>query len=197
VDDDSTTAAAAEPPRAPSAAELRSWVRADLSRNPSWESKLTVLIWRLGNLGQVVGGPGALPIRLVHLVLDTLWTRVVVGSELPATVIPGPGLRLQHAGRGIILNGGVRIGANCSIFHDVTIGTRPPRTGAPVLGDDVRIGVGAILLGPIVLGEGSRAAAGAIVVRDVPPGGVIASPPGRLLDGGAAERGSIDEPGLG
>ena len=165
-----------------SPAGLRAWLREALGRNPSWESKLTILVWRIGNLGRSLPGVAALPVRVLHAVLDAVWTRAVIGSELPASVVPGPGLRLQHAGRSIILNGGVRIGARCSIFHDVTIGTRPPRTGAPVLEDDVRIGVGAVLLGPITLGRGSRAAAGAIVVRDVPAGGIIPSPPRRLLE---------------
>ncbi len=170
------------PAHDPSPGELLAWFREDLGRNPSWESKLTVLIWRIGNLGRALRGVASLPVRVLHVLLDAVWTRAVIGSELPASVVPGPGLRLQHAGRSIILNGDVRIGAGCSIFHDVTIGTRPPRVGAPVLGDGVRIGVGAILLGPITLGEGARAAAGAIVVRDVPAGGTIASPPARLLD---------------
>lgn len=48
------------------------------------------------------------------------------------------------------------------------------RTGAS-------IGSGAVILGGLEIGKGAMVGAGAVVTRDVPPGGVVAGNPARLL----------------
>jgi serine O-acetyltransferase len=150
-------------------------LRADLARNTSIESKVTVAVWRLGNAG-MANGPTAALCRVLHRLADAVWTRGCVGAELPASVIPGPGIRLQHAGRGVIINPAVRIGADCSLYHRVTIGIREPHRGSPVLGDGVKVGAAAMILGAVQIGDRAVVAAGAIVVHDVPAGGVAISP---------------------
>lgn len=84
----------------------------------------------------------------------------------------GPGLRLPHP-YNIIVSVHSRIGAGCTIFHNVTLGSNerePYETSAPVLGDGVYVGAGAVLVGPIHVGDGARIGAGAVVTKDVPAG---------------------------
>jgi len=59
---------------------------------------------------------------------------------------------------------------------------RPALVTAPVVvEDDVWIGIGAIILKGVRLGRGARIGAGAVVVKDVPPGAVVAGNPARPL----------------
>lgn len=84
----------------------------------------------------------------------------------------GAGLRLPHP-YNIIVSDHSLIGANCTIFHNVTLGSNerePYETSAPVLGDGVYVGAGAVLIGPIRVGDGARIGAGAVVTKDVPAG---------------------------
>lgn len=101
----------------------------------------------------------------------------------------------------------LRVGAYCSIAREVTIildgehrtdwvTTFPfpyfrasardipghPRTrGDVVIGNDVWIGFGATILSGVTLGNGAVVGARALVTRDVPPYGIVAGNPARLL----------------
>lgn len=65
-----------------------------------------------------------------------------------------------------------KIGTDCVLFHQVTLGGVSMSKGKrhPTLGDRVMVGAGAKVLGPIHVGSDSRIAANAVVVRDVPAG---------------------------
>ncbi|HDL64869.1 MAG TPA: N-acetyltransferase [Proteobacteria bacterium] len=53
-----------------------------------------------------------------------------------------------------------------------------------IVEDDVRIGANAVILTGVHLGKGCVVAAGAVVSYNVPPGGLIAGNPGRILKDG-------------
>jgi serine O-acetyltransferase len=90
----------------------------------------------------------------------------------------GPGLVIAH-GYGTILNAD-RIGANCWIHQQVTIGW-DYGGGRPTLEDDVFIGAGAKVLGSVVVGRGARIGANAVVLEDVPPGATAVGVPARIV----------------
>lgn len=90
----------------------------------------------------------------------------------------GPGLVIAH-GYGTILNA-ERIGANCWVHQQVTVGW-DYGGGRPILDDDVFIGAGAKVLGGIVIGKGARIGANAVVVNDVPAGATAVGVPARIL----------------
>lgn len=99
----------------------------------------------------------------------------------------GPGFRLTHAW-GTVISPYAVIGANCTVFHGVTIGQKDTiaadgsRSSAfPRIGDSCWIGPGAILVGGIHIGDGAIVAGGAVVVRDVPSGSVVAGNPARIV----------------
>lgn len=131
-----------------------------------------------------------LPVWLVSIILDLI-VRMVLHVELPATADIGPGLYLPHTGF-IVVGPTARIGKNCTIAHGVTIGRggggKAEDIGFASIGDRVFIGPGVVLLGAIEIGDDALIAAGAVVVRSVPPAGVIAGNPGRLI----SQKGSFD-----
>ena len=91
----------------------------------------------------------------------------------------GPGICLIHPAN-IYIGRGVEIGANCKIFHEVTLGTGHI-PGTPKLGNNVDIFVGARILGGITIGDDSMVSANCVVTKDVAAGSIIVSAPNRTL----------------
>lgn len=86
----------------------------------------------------------------------------------------GGGWVLMH-GFGVVLNGGAKIGKNCTMYQGVTVGTIDMKT-FPTIGDDVFIGAGAKILGDVKVGNHVKIGAGAIVVNDVPDNCTVVGP---------------------
>ncbi len=91
----------------------------------------------------------------------------------------GGGWVLMH-GFGVVLNGGAKIGKNCTMYQGVTVGNIDMKT-FPVIGDDVFIGAGAKILGNVKVGNHVKIGAGAIVVDDVPDNCTIVGPKAQVL----------------
>ena len=136
----------------------------------------------------------AVPVLVAYRVLVE-W---MLGVELPAQVVAGPGLRIRH-GQGLVVNTGTVLGANVMLRHNVTIGNirRGPgdTTACPVIGDDVELGAGAVVVGPITVGRGALIGANAVVSHDVPEGAVVRAPRATVTAGEPSEPSEPSEPG--
>ncbi|MBV8951962.1 MAG: serine acetyltransferase [Actinobacteria bacterium] len=102
----------------------------------------------------------------------------------------GPGLIIQHGFATVIAAN--RIGANCWVNQQVTIGFKGHRGGSPVLGDNVQVYAGAKILGEVTIGDGAQIGANAVVIDDVPPYHTAVGVPARCLPP-RAER-TVDSP---
>lgn len=109
---------------------------------------------------------------------------------------PTPGLELQTAeiGSGLFIAHGqgtciaaARVGRNCYVHQNVTIGWDYHSERAPVIGDGVFVGVGAVVLGAVTVGDGARIGANAVVLSDVPAGATAVGSPARLCPPAAAD----------
>ena len=89
----------------------------------------------------------------------------------------GGGLFIQHGFATII--SAEKIGENCRIYQQVTIGYKDGR--APVLEDNVAVTCGAKVLGNITMHANSLAAAGAVVIKDVPENAIVGGVPAKIL----------------
>jgi serine O-acetyltransferase len=156
---------------------------------------------------RVLTRPGPLAIVLYRL-SHQLWRR---GWEAPAELLwrlnfflsgadihPGAeiggGLRLVHT-TGLVVGRGVRIGADVTLLHEVTLGGSGRawfdatfEDGYPEIGDETVIFAGAKVLGPIRVGRSCFIGANAVVARDLPDGSAYT--PGREL---AEVRRAVDE----
>lgn len=74
--------------------------------------------------------------------------------------------QLPHGLNGIVISHNAKIGRNCRIYHQVTIGEGAG--GAPTIGDEVQIGAGAKLVGSIRVGNRVKIAPGCVVMCDIP-----------------------------
>lgn len=136
-------------------AGIRSYQRHAESRNP-----LRVLVKKLA------------------VVRYRFWS-VVTGADIPLNCQIEGGLLLPHP-NGIVIHPSARIGPNCLIFQQVTIGTR---TGEmpPVIGGHVDIGAGAKILGNVRIGDHACIGANAVVLEDVPARKTAVGIPARIV----------------
>jgi serine O-acetyltransferase len=114
------------------------------------------------------------PLELAFNKLNSAFCGCVIGRGAEF----GPGFVLIHAS-GVVINGGVRGGANVRLEHQVTVGAE--RRRSPVLGDGVFIGAGAKVIGPVTVGDGARIGANAVVLHDVPPHATAVGIPARVV----------------
>ena len=140
-------------------------------------------------IGRVLTRPGPLALvlyRLSHVVWVRGWQTVaeliwrvnlfITGADIHPGAEIGPGLRITHTS-GLVIGRGVRIGANVTILHEVTLGGAGRAffdakftDGFPVIGDDTKLMVGAKVLGPVRIGKGCYVGANAVVSKDLPDG---------------------------
>lgn len=105
---------------------------------------------------------------------------VVTGADIPLNCQIEGGLLIPHP-NGIVIHPEVKIGPNCLIFQQVTIGQKG-ELGLPDIGGHVDIGAGAKILGNIKIGDHARIGANAVVMHDVPAGKTAVGIPAKILD---------------
>lgn len=86
---------------------------------------------------------------------------------------------LPHGLHGIFISRYARIGKDCCIYQNVTIGEVHRK--APQIGNDCLIGAGAVLTGDIRIGDRVKIGAGAVVATDVPDGCTVVAEPPRTI----------------
>jgi len=102
----------------------------------------------------------------------------VFGLEISPGAEVGGGLYIAHPVGTVIF--AQRIGHNCSIIANVTIGMRN-KWEFPIIGDNVFIGAGALVLGGIAIGDNARIGANAVVIKDVPAGATAVGVPAVIM----------------
>jgi len=84
-----------------------------------------------------------------------------------------------HGIKSIFISGGAKIGSDCIIFQQVTIGSNTlidsKGIGAPSLGDNVYVGSGATIIGAVKIGNNVRIGANTVVYQDVPDNSIVVS----------------------
>jgi serine O-acetyltransferase len=159
-------------------ADLRRDVECVFERDPAARSKAEVAL--------LYSGVHAV---WAHRVSHALWrrehhlaARALTGVEIHPGATLGPGLFIDH-GMGVVIGETAEVGADCTIYHGVTLGgtSLEPGKRHPTIGDRVVIGAGAKVLGPIDVGHDSRIGGNAVVVRDVHDNSVVVGVPGQVI----------------
>ena len=125
--------------------------------------------------------------------LAAAFVEAVYGIELPLSADIGRRLSLPHP-QGVVFVGGVRIGDDCMVRHNVTLGAASTeRDGVPTVGDRVHFGPGSIVMGSVRVGNDARIGPGAVVISDVPPGSRVLAPVATIVgpEGRARSRSSV------
>jgi serine O-acetyltransferase len=114
---------------------------------------------------------------LFQVLLHRFWS-AVCGADIPLDSEIGGGLLIPHP-NGIVIHPQARIGPNCLIFQQVTIGAGS-ETGLPVIDGHVDIGAGAKIIGGVHIGAHARIGANAVVLEDVPGCSTAVGIPARI-----------------
>jgi len=129
------------------------------------------------------------PLRIVAckmaVIRHRIWS-VVTGADIPINSQIGGGLRMPHP-NGIVIHPGARLGVNCMVFQQVTIGMRSD-DGVPWIGGHVDIGAGAKVLGPVRVGDHASIGANAVVLDNIPEGATAVGIPARVISAKAGAR---------
>lgn len=112
-------------------------------------------------------------------VLRHLFWSVVTGADIPINAQIAGGLLIPHP-NGIVMHSDVKIGPNCLIFQQVTIGSKDG-SKPPTIGGHVDIGAGAKVLGEINIGNHAKIGANAVVLIDVPEGRSAVGVPAKIV----------------
>ena len=113
-----------------------------------------------------------------YWVLSHRFWSIITGAEIDLDCQIGGGLLIPHP-NGIVIHPNVKIGPNCLIFQQVTLGIN--KGGVPVLGGHVDIGAGAKILGDVKLGDHSQVGANAVVLNDVDEGETAVGIPAKVV----------------
>jgi serine O-acetyltransferase len=105
-------------------------------------------------------------LKKITILRHRFWS-VITGADIPVNCQIEGGLLIPHP-NGIVLHPEVKIGPNCLIFQQVTIGTTMNDTRVPTIGGHVDIGAGAKILGGVYIGSHAKIGANAVVLTDVP-----------------------------
>ena len=102
----------------------------------------------------------------------------------PQTKIDGR-ITFPHGLNGILISAGAKIGKNCTVFHQVTIGSNTAKgsknAGYPTIGDNVYIGAGAKIIGGVTIGNNVRIGANCVVTQDIPDNATVVLSKPRLI----------------
>ena len=84
---------------------------------------------------------------------------------------------------GIVIAEQAKLGKNCVIFQNVTIGgkTINGKNGFPTIGNDVTIYAGACIIGDVKVGNNVEIGANAVVTKDVPDNCIVAGVPAKII----------------
>ncbi len=160
-------------------AEVPDWTREQksaLSWNPS---KSLLASIRSYQRNSVSGNPLRIVIRKLAVLRYRFWS-AITGADISLDCQIGGGLLLPHP-NGVVIHPEARIGPNCLIFQQVTIGTRAT-SKPPLIGGHVDIGAGAKILGSVIIGDHACIGANAVVLKDVPSGKTAVGIPAVIVE---------------
>ncbi len=121
-------------------------------------------------------------IRMLPIaVLIRALMRIVFAFDIPYRAEIGDNTRFPHDALGVVIHPDAKIGENCHINQNITIGGKSNLEVLPVIGNNVTLGAGSIVLGNIVVGNNATVGAGAVVVKDVPDNATVAGVPAVII----------------
>lgn len=115
-----------------------------------------------------------------HFMKERISNKLLIkyGMEIAKNSEIGTNLRIEHY-NGIVFGLGTKIGDNCTVYQQVTIGQKNGKY--PVIGNNVTIYPGARILGGITVGDNAIIAPNSVVIHDVANDDTVAGVPAKSI----------------
>ena len=114
--------------------------------------------------------------------------RVLFGGWIPSSAEIGENFKCGYGGIGVVIHNDTKIGNNCVIAQNVTIGRKFRDEKVPVIGNDVYIGANSVVFGEITIGNNVIIGAGIIVDKYVPDNSTVFGNPMRIIESDRRKR---------
>jgi len=139
----------------------------------AWGKKVTV-----SNDGPMTKGKYT---RFVSLWLQSQ-SSAAFGVDIHPCAEIGVGVFFDH-GTGVVIGETAKVGHNCTILHDVTLGGTGKESGDrhPKVGNDAMIGAGSKILGNVKIGNRTKIGAGSLVLKSIPNGATAVGVPAKII----------------
>lgn len=111
----------------------------------------------------------------------TILNRLVFATYIPSSATIGKNFKLGYMGLGIVIHSRARIGDNCLVAQNVTIGRNFGDKDVPVIGNNVYIGAGSVVFGEITVGDNVIIGSNSVINKSVAPNTIIAGNPGKVI----------------
>ena len=82
---------------------------------------------------------------------------------------------------GVVIHCSSKIGTDCSITQQVTIGGNNRYPGVPTIGNNMYLAKGCIVIGGIKIGNNVTVGANAVMTKPVPDNAIVAGIPAKIL----------------
>lgn len=107
--------------------------------------------------------------------------RFLFATWIPSSAEIGDNFKIGYGGLGVVIHSNTRIGNNCLIAQNVTIGRDFGDKFVPVIGNDVYIGTGSVVFGEIIIGNNVIIGANTVVNKDIPDNCTVVGNPMRII----------------
>ncbi len=107
--------------------------------------------------------------------------RFLFAAWIPSSATIGRNFSLGYGGLGVVIHINVKIGDNCLVAQNVTIGRRFEETGVPEIGNNVYIGAGSVVIGDIRIGDNVIIGANSFVNKSIPANCTVVGNPMKII----------------
>lgn len=164
---------------------IKNDLKREIIENTSYDNTALKFLESIGNQGfqavlayRICRWLNSKHIPIIGIIIQRI-TEISTGISMSPSAEIAEGLLIYHFG-GIVIHRKAKIGKNCTIHQEVTIGNRLRNGGAPTIGDNVYIGSGAKILGEITIGNNCKIGANAVVLESIPDNSTAVGIPAKI-----------------